>query len=604
MDLALVGNGIVAALIDRSAAIRWLCWPRLDGEPVFCSLLRPADDPELGGSWTVELEDCEATEQCYRRNTAILETTLKSRSGSVLVTDFVPRFKHYDRFFRPPMLVRRITPIEGSPRITVRVRPRADNGATLPERVIGSNHLRYLAPGLALRLVTDAPISYVAEEIPFVLSSPLDFLFGPDEALRMSLPDTAALWLDRTYEYWMEWSRYLSVPVDWQEAVIRSAITLKLCAFEETGGIVAAITTSIPEAPDTERNWDYRFCWLRDAYFVVYALNMLGATRTMEDFIRYITNVAALDAEHRLRPVYAIIPGRGITERQAEALEGYRGMGPVRIGNAAEDQAQHDIYGSVILAASQMFFDRRLPRMGDGALFERLEKLGDWAASLALEPDASLWEFRGKSAVHTYSAAMCWAACDRLADIARALGRTDRAGHWQGEADRIKAAVLREGWNEGLGSFVDTFGGAELDASLLLLSEIGIVQPQDPRFLGTVEAIEARLRHGNHMFRYRAPDEFGTPKTAFTVCTFWYINALVAIGREHEARQIFESVLACRNHVGLLSEDIAPETGELWGNFPQSYSMVGLIVSAMRLSRSWEVAFRHGWQMVEAALRD
>jgi GH15 family glucan-1,4-alpha-glucosidase len=604
MDLALVGNGIVAALVDRSAAIRWLCWPRLDGEPVFCSLLRPVDDPELGGSWTIELEDCEATEQCYRRNTAILETTLKSRSGSVRVTDFVPRFKHYDRFFRPPMLVRRIEPIEGSPRITIRVRPRADAGATLPDRIIGSNHLRYLAPGLALRLVTDAPISYVAEEIPFVLSSPLDFLFGPDEALRMSLTDTAALWLDRTHEYWMEWARYLSVPVDWQEAVIRAAITLKLCAFEETGGIVAAITTSIPEAPDTERNWDYRFCWLRDAYFVVYALNMLGTTRTMEDFIRYITNVAALDAEHRLRPVYAIVPGRSIVERQADALEGYRGMGPVRIGNAAEGQAQHDIYGSVILAASQMFFDRRLPRMGDEALFDRLEKLGAWAASLALEPDASLWEFRGKSAVHTYSAAMCWAACDRLADIARALGDADRAAHWQGEADRIKAAVLKEGWNERLGSFVDKFGGDELDASLLLLSEIGIIAPQDPRFLGTLKAIEARLLHGNHMFRYQAPDDFGTPKTAFTVCTFWYINALVAVGREDEARRIFESVLACRNHVGLLSEDIAPETGELWGNFPQSYSMVGLIVSAMRLSRSWEVAFRHGWQMVEAALRD
>jgi GH15 family glucan-1,4-alpha-glucosidase len=386
--------------------------------------------------------------------------------------------------------------------------------------------------------------------------------------------------------------------------VIRAGITLKLCAFEETGGIVAAVTTSIPEAPDTERNWDYRFCWLRDAYFVVYALNMLGATRTMEDFIRYITNVAALDPDHRLRPVYAIVPGRSIGEHIATALEGYRGMGPARIGNAAEGQAQHDIYGSVILAASQMFFDRRLPRLGDTALFERLEKLGAWAASLALEPDASLWEFRGKSAVHTYSAAMCWAACDRLADIARALGRVDRAKHWQGEAERIKAAVLRDGWNQRLGSFVDVFGGEELDASLLLLCEIGIVEPQDPRFLGTLKAVEARLRHGNHMFRYRAPDDFGTPKTAFTVCTFWYINALVAVGRKDEARQIFESVLACRNHVGLLSEDIAPESGELWGNFPQSYSMVGLIVSAMRLSRSWEVAFRHGWQMVESALRD
>jgi GH15 family glucan-1,4-alpha-glucosidase len=194
---------------------------------------------------------------------------------------------------------------------------------------------------------------------------------------------------------------------------------------------------------------------------------------------------------------------------------------------------------------------------------------------------------------------MCWAACDRLADIARALGLADRIQHWQREADRIQEIVLRQGWNERLGSFVDTFGGEELDASLLLLPEIGIIAPLDERFLGTLAAIENRLRHGNHMFRYRAADDFGFPKTAFTVCTFWYINALVSVGREDEAREIFEAVLACRNHVGLLSEDIAPETGELWGNFPQSYSMVGLIVSAMRLSRSWEAAFRHGWHMVE-----
>lgn len=601
MDLAPVGNGIIAALIDRNATVRWLCWPRLDGDPVFCGLLRPVEDPEHGGSWAIELEDCESSEQCYRRNTAILETTLRCRSGTVRITDVVPRFKHYDRFFRPPVLLRRVTPLEGSPRITVRVRPRVDYGAGVPERIIGSNHIRYIAPGVAVRLVTDAPISYVAEEIPFVLSSPIDFHFGPDETLRMSLSDTVTRWLDRTHDYWLEWSRYLSIPVDWQDAVIRAAITLKLCAFEETGGIVAALTTSIPEAPDSGRNWDYRFCWLRDAYFVVYTLNMLGATRTMEDFIRYITNVASLDPDHRLRPVYAIVPGRPIPERVAPALQGYRGMGPVRIGNAAEEQAQHDSYGSVILAASQMFFDRRLPRLGDVALFERLEKLGTWAAKLALEPDASLWEFRGRTAVHTYSAAMCWAACDRLADIARALNLPDRVVHWQAEADRIKAAVLQHGWNQRLNSFVATFGGNEPDASLLLLGEIGIVEPRDPRFVGTVAAIEKRLRHGNHVFRYCVPDDFGMPETAFTVCTFWYINALVAIGRVDEAREIFKSVLDCRNHVGLLSEDIAPATGELWGNFPQSYSMVGLVVAAMRLSRSWEAAFRHGWRTDDAA---
>jgi GH15 family glucan-1,4-alpha-glucosidase len=595
MDLAAVGNGIIAALIDRNAAVRWLCWPRLDGDPLFCNLLRPKADLEFGGAWTIELEDCDKVEQRYRRNTAIVETTLRCSTGAVRIIDFVPRYKHHDRLFRPPILVRRIVPIEGSPRVRVRVRPRGDNGTTQLERVFGSNHLRYVAPGLALRLITDAPISYIAEEIPFVLLSPVDFIFGPDEQLQWSITDTVTRWLDRTTDYWLEWSRYLSVPVDWQDAVIRAAITLKLCAFEETGGIVAALTTSIPEAPDTQRTWDYRFCWLRDAYFVVYALNMLGATRTMEDFIRYITNVAALDPECRLRPLYAVVPGRPLTETIAPALEGYLGMGPVRIGNAAEGQAQHDIYGSVILAASQMFFDRRLPLMGDTGLFERLERLGAWAAKLALEPDASLWEFRGRADVHTYSTAMCWAACDRLADIARALALEDRAQRWQQHADRIREVVLEKGWNKELNSFVDTLGGSEIDASLLLLAEIGIIDARDPRFLGTLAAVEKHLLRGNHVFRYRTPDDFGMPETAFTVCTFWYIDALTAVGRIEEAKEIFANVVSCRNHVGLLSEDIDPETGRLWGNFPQSYSMVGLIISAMRLSRSWESAFRHGW---------
>ncbi len=596
MDLALVGNGIAAALIDTKAAVRWFCWPRLDGEPVFCSLLRPKDDPELGGAWTIELEDLAGSEQSYRRNSAIVETTLICKSGAkVRVTDFMPRFKHYERLFRPPMLIRRIEPIEGSPRIRVRVRPRVESGAGVPEAIPGSNHIRYISAEVQLRLVTDAPISYIAEEIPFVLLGPTDFILAADEPWRRPIKTSVDEYLIKTHEYWLEWTRYLSVPVDWQDPVIRSAITLKLCAFEETGAIVAAITTSIPEAPDTERNWDYRFCWLRDAYFVVYALNTLGATRTMEDFIRYITDVAALDAERRLDPVYPVVPGHPIPERIAEALEGYRGMGPVRIGNAAADQAQHDIYGSVILAAAQMFFDCRLPRPGDKGLFERLEQLGRWAARLALEPDASLWEFRGKSAVHTYSAAMCWAACDRLGEIATALGLEDRAQHWNREAARIHDAVLRHGWNEKLNSFVDVFGGSDLDASLLLLHEIGFVAADDPRFLGTLAAIEQRLRFGDHLFRYKAPDDFGVPTTAFTVCTFWYVNALAAVGRRDEARRIFETVLACRNHAGLLSEDIAPETGELWGNFPQSYSMVGLVIAAMRLSRSWEAAFRHGW---------
>ena len=361
-----------------------------------------------------------------------------------------------------------------------------------------------------------------------------------------------------------------------------------------SGGIVAAMTTSVPEAPNTSRNWDYRFCWLRDANFVVQALNRLGATKTMEDFIRYITNVAALDPGGILKPVYSIIPGAPMPERVAPGLAGYRGTGPVRIGNGAEHQTQNDSYGNVVLAATQMFFDKRLPTSGDLSLFERLVQIGRKAAELAFEPDSSLWEFRGRMRVHTYSAVMCWAACDRLARIADVLALPDRALHWRTEAGNIRTRVMQEAWCAEQNSFVESLGGKDVDASLLLLREIGFVAADDPRFLGTLDLIERQLRRGNHLLRYIAPDDFGAPTTAFTICTFWYIDALNAVGRREEARAIFEHLLGCRNHLGLLSEDIDPETGELWGNYPQTYSLVGLIVSAMRLSKSWEEAFWRG----------
>jgi GH15 family glucan-1,4-alpha-glucosidase len=266
-------------------------------------------------------------------------------------------------------------------------------------------------------------------------------------------------------------------------------------------------------------------------------------------------------------------------------------MGPVRIGNQAYEHFQNDVYGSVVMAATQMFFDQRLNQPGTMRIFERLENIGEQALRVWDKPDAGLWEFRTFARVHTFSAAMCWAACDRLARIARQMRLDPRAGYWQSHADRIREAVLERSWNAKIGSFVDAFDGADLDASLLLLLHLGFLRGDDPRYVATVEAVEKRLKRGDFLLRYASADDFGIPENAFTVCTFWYIDALAAIGRRDEARALFEKILARRNHVGLLSEDLDPRTGELWGNFPQTYSMVGLITSAMRLSKPWEEAF-------------
>ena len=592
LDLGLIGNGTIGALVNPAGEIVWACFPRFDGDPAFCSLLRERGREDDFGFFAVELVDFAKNEQEYLANTPILVTHLHDRQGgSVEITDFAPRFHHHGRMFSPMTLVRQITRVAGNPRVRVRVRPARDYGRHRTDTTCGSNHIRYVGTDLALRLTTDAPVTTVVEENPFFLEHTVTLLLGPDETVQGAVADVGTRFLDETVSYWREWVRSLGIPFEWQDAVIRAAITLQLNVFEDTGAIIAAVTTSIPEVASGPRNWDYRYCWLRDAYFVVNALNRLGATRTMERYLSYIVNLVAGTADGRLQPVYGV-SGRAVPdERTVDSLPGYRGMGPVRIGNQAHQQAQHDVYGSAILAATHVFFDRRLLRTGDETLFHRLEALGERCAHLFDQPDAGLWELRGAARVHTSSSVMCWAGCDRLARIAAHLGLTDRAAYWRDQAARIHDVICHRSWNAKRASFVATMDGNTLDASLLRLNEVGFLADDDPRFASTVRAIERELRRGDFVFRYVEADDFGAPENAFLVCTFWYINALAALGQRDEARALFESVLASRNRHGLLAEHIDPRTHEQWGNFVQTYSMVGLIASAIRLSVRWDQAF-------------
>ncbi len=493
----------------------------------------------------------------------------------------------YERIFHPPQIVRRIEPIAGSPRIQIRVRPTHAYGRPTKGHSIGSNHIRYRGGDEVLRVTTDAPLSYITQETIFPLTRPLALVFGADEPFEGAIEQTAREFEAHTRSYWHSWVRSLSLPFEWQGAVIRAAITLQLCSFEETGGIVAAHTTSIPEAPNSGRNWDYRYCWLRDAYFVVQALNQLSTTRTMEDYLNYVTTVAA-ELNEPLGPVHSIVPGEQLDEVVAKGLAGFLGMGPVRVGNKAASQVQHDVYGSVVLAATQMFVDERLPRMGDETLFKRLEPIGELAFATALQPDAGIWEYRGRQRIHTYSASLCWAACDRLGQIAANLGLASRGRYWSRKANALRKEIVRRAWNKEKGAFVGALDDPELDASVLRIAEIGLVAPRDPRFVATCDVIGQRLLRNGRIMRYTADDDFGAPETAFLACNFWYIEALTAIGRRDEAREFFTGLLDRRNSFGLLSEDIHPQTGALWGNFPQTYSMAGIINSATRLSEKWE----------------
>jgi GH15 family glucan-1,4-alpha-glucosidase len=587
LDLWPIGNCQVSALIDRAGRFVWACVPRVDGEPVFSALVDSREDDQRG-FWSIELEGGTKVEQSYRRNTAVLVTRHSDDDGNAIeVIDFCPRLQHHNRAYRPVAFARYVRTVSGAPRITVRLRPTSGWSGKRPERTSGSNHIRFVLQSQALRLTTNAPIGLLEEERSFRLERDLSFFLGPDESFAGDLATTVGQMLADTTHEWQEWVRGLAIPLEWQEAVIRAAITLKLCQHEETGAIVAALTTSIPEHAGSQRNWDYRYCWIRDAYYTVQALNRLGALDVLESYLAYLRNIVDQSHGGHIQPLYGVLGEATLEEREASALAGYRGMGPVRVGNQAYEQIQHDAYGQIVLSNVQAFFDQRLFRMAGHEDFDALERVGELAWEVHHKADAGLWELRTRQSVHTYSVAMCWAACDRLANAAHALGREDRRALWQERADIIHETIVNEAWREDTQRLSATFSGDDLDASLIQLLDLRFLEPNDKRFLSTLKAVELGLRRGSHMLRYATEDDFGLPETAFNVCTFWLIEALHLTGRQADARTLFEEMLSRRTQSGLLSEDIDPLSGELWGNFPQTYSLVGIINCAVLLSKPW-----------------
>ncbi|MDN3645673.1 glycoside hydrolase family 15 protein [Pontixanthobacter aestiaquae] len=589
LELWPIGNCQVSGLIDQSASLVWGCVPRVDGDPVFCALLN--GEKRDSGVWRFELENQTSVTQHYERNTAILVTRLESEDGSAVeIRDFCPRYERSGRMYRPVAFARIVRPVSGVPRLKVTLNPMRDYGATIAEKTNGTNHIRYLVGPQAMRLSTDAPVGYVLESRYYRVEADQHFFLGPDEPFVGNVRSELRRMEQSTARYWKLWVRGLHIPLEWQDEVIRCAITLKLCQHEETGAIVAALTTSIPEAAHSERNWDYRFCWIRDSYYTVQALNRLGALDVLEKYLGYLRNIVDSARGGQIQPLYSVMGEGELDETTAAHLAGYRGMGPVRKGNAAYKQIQHDCYGQIVLPTAQAFFDRRLLRMADDNDFESLEEVGEMAWKMHDQPDAGLWEFRTRQEVHTYSAVMSWAACDRLAKVAANIDKADRQQVWQERADAIRAKIEDKAWvengQEG-GHYGASFESDYLDASLLQMVELRFLQPDNPRFQSTFTAIEKTLRRGEHMLRYASEDDFGLPETAFNVCTFWLIEALHLAGRDEEARTLFTAMLSHTTESGLLSEDLDFETGELWGNFPQTYSLVGVINCAGLLSRPW-----------------
>jgi GH15 family glucan-1,4-alpha-glucosidase len=580
-DLGLIGNGQIAALVAASGDVVWCCLPRFDSEPVFAALL----DERAGGAFTVAPADGAPGEQSYLPNTNVLCTTFRGRQGSFRVLDFAPRFEQHERMFHPTQLWRVVEPLEGTPLVRFDCRPVLGWSKRAPGQIVGSNHVRYEGYPAPLRLTTDVPLSYL-DGRPTALTARRHLALAWGAPIEEPLAPLADRFLGETVRYWQRWVKHCNIPPRFQAQVIRSALALKLHCFQDTGAIVAALTTSLPEAPGSGRTWDYRYCWLRDAYYTLGALRRLGHFEEREAFTQYLMNVAASAPDLDLAPLYRV-DGRGdLDETILPAWPGFEGHGPVRVGNGAATHLQHDIFGEMVLALAPVYMDERFAAERSPGTLDLLERLARKAVAVAGTPDAGIWEYRTEWQPQTFSGLMCWAAADRMATIA-AQHRPGVLGEFAGAAQRLHAELCDQAWRPGLGAFASTYQGGDLDAALLQMATLRFLPPQDPRLAATVDTLRRELARGHWIQRYRQDDGFGRPEVAFVICTFWLIEALATLGRQDEARLLLDRTLEAASPLGLLAEDYDPNARRLWGNFPQAYSHVGLIHAAFAASPRW-----------------
>ncbi len=579
MKLALIGNCAYQALIDSSARVVWLCWPRFDSSFVFGALL----DDQRGGHFSiVSGDEGGKTSQAYLRNTNVLRTTFTCKSGSFEVTDFAPRFRQYERYFKPTMLMRRVRRLSGEPSIRISVRPVYDYGREIPSGHLASNHLQWDVDGTPLRLTTNVPLTYVTESRSFILEEDAYFALTWGAPLEAPLAETVESFFNQTRRYWERWVKHTAVPGCFQEAVIRSALALKLHQFEDTGAITAASTTSLPEEHGSGRNWDYRFCWLRDAYFTLKAMRRLGHFEETEGFVSFLKNIVRSSAEH-LQPVYSISGDSRLTEVTLDHLSGYLGNQPVRAGNQAYAQVQTDVYGEMIAAMSPFLLDIRFSEYLMAGADHLVERLLDRVDETMEMPDAGIWEYRGAKRVNTFSLLLHWTGATMAERIAQRLPDPQLEAQARALAARARD-LIETTWNEERGYYADSTTTTHPDASLFMMVNLGYLKPDNPRAERHVRSLSRELAVADPlMHRYKHADDFGVSSSTFTVCGFWYAEALARLGHADEAERACGRLIQYANHVGLFSEDLDPKTFEQWGNFPQTYSHVGLINTAFAI---------------------
>jgi GH15 family glucan-1,4-alpha-glucosidase len=587
--LGLIGNCQLSALVDARGCVVFCCMPRFDSEPIFGSLL----DPE-GGGFHIGPADGSEGVQSYIPNTNVLTTTFTTADGTFRLVDFAPRFSLNERSFRPTKILRIVEPISGTPRVRVRCEPVLGWSKSRPQREFGSHHVRFLGFGAELRLTANAPLSYLDGEA-FALTRPIHFVLSWGTPVEEPLEALCDRFRSETVNYWQRWVKHCDVPLLHQEEVIRSALALKLQCFEDTGAIVAAPTTSIPEAPGSGRTWDYRYCWLRDAYYTLEAFRLLGHFEEREQFLEFLLNVAGSSGDLDLAPLYRVDGRTDLEETLQPNWAGYEGNGPVRVGNGAALHKQHDVFGEMVLALTPMFLDARFRDHVTAPVLDLVTRLARKAILVAGQPDAGIWEYRTEWRPQTFSTLMCWSAADRMAHIAR-RHRPALETEFRTAAVLIEREVSARAVDPTRDTLVADYGGKEVDAALL--------QAVTLRLLRRERSSSARdgrrpSSGGPRAGRLATPLPRSTtasdvPTVAFTFSArCGCVEALVR-GRPQtdEAREAAWPEAARRIRRASRSPGRrrrSERRGRMWGNFPQAYSHAGLVHAAFAVSpRFWD----------------
>lgn len=583
LDYGVVGNCKTAALISKEGSIDWLCFPVFDSPSVFSKLL----DKDKGGSFSFIVSDSYRITQNYFKETNILCTRFASDEGVFEVLDFMPRYKtRGDEYYIPSEIYRYIRLIDGKPRFRINYTPVMNYAR---DSVIHKKFAYFIR---TFSLVDGNDNIYLYSSIDFdTILNQEEIILEQDQYMLLSYSQKLAnidinrsyLEYQRTKIYWLNWNNRSRKFIEYNDYICRSLLALKLMCYESSGAIMAALTTSIPETIGEVRNWDYRFCWIRDASMSIETLIELGHHSTAKRFMSFVKDILKSKSDS-LQIMYGIDGSRTLKEEILPHLAGYENSQPVRIGNAAYFQKQNDTFGYLMDVIHSYYF--RFP----GTLGE-LEEMWEVVKSIIRtvyivwrNPDQSIWEFRNIEKNFVFSKVMCWVALDRAIEIAKLLNQTDYVSAWQKEAMAIKEDVMQNGWNDQIQSFTQAYDNTHMDSSLLLMEQYGFIDANDDRYIKTVKRIKEELYHNGLMYRYKVDDDFGLPSSAFTICTFWLTRALFMIGEKGEARKIFDQLLEYSNHLGLFSEDLDFETKRMLGNFPQAYSHLALIDTALLFS--------------------